>query len=88
MQPRPIGDIYCSPVPVAIGTDENLLQANLAETSLLVSKFCNSSTNTFEINIKKRSFTVWNFEINVFQEIHLWKQPLAIGMLKVVDIAT
>jgi len=51
MQPRAFGDIYCFPVPVAIGTDENLLQAKLAETSLLFSKFCNSSTNTFEINI-------------------------------------
>jgi len=38
-------------IAVAIGTDENLLQAKLAETSLLFSKFCNSSTNTFEINI-------------------------------------
>jgi len=28
------------------------------------------------------------FEINVFQETHLWKQALAIGMLKVVDITT
>jgi len=61
MQPRAFGDIYCFPVPVAIGTDENLLQAKLAETSLLFSKFCNSSTNTFEINNKKTSFTVLNF---------------------------
>jgi len=61
MQPRAFGDIYCFPVPVAIGTDENLLQAKLAETSLLFSKFCNRSTNTFEINIKKMSFTVLNF---------------------------
>jgi len=44
-------DIYCFPVPVAIRTDENLLQAKLAEPSLLFSKFYNSSTNTFEINI-------------------------------------
>jgi len=26
--------------------------------------------------------------MNVFQEIHLWKQTLAIGMLNVVDITT
>jgi len=51
MQPRAFGDTYSFPVPVAIGTDENLLQAKLAETSLWFSKFCNSSTNTFEINI-------------------------------------
>jgi len=38
-------------IAVAIGTDENLLQAKLAETSVLFPKFCNSSTNTFEINI-------------------------------------
>jgi len=53
MQPRAFGDIYCFSVPVAIRTDENLLQAKLAETSLLFSKLYNSSTNTFEINIKK-----------------------------------
>jgi len=51
MQPRAFGDIYCFAVPVAIHTDEKLLQANLAETSLLFSKFYNSSTNTFEVNI-------------------------------------
>jgi len=45
------GDIYCFPDPVAIRTAENLLQAKLAETSLLFSKFYNSSTKTFEINI-------------------------------------
>jgi len=37
MQPRAFGDIHCFPVPVVIGTDENLLQAKLAETSLLFS---------------------------------------------------
>jgi len=57
MQPRAFGDIYCFPVPVPIGTNENLLQAMLTETSLLFSTFCNSSTNTFEINLKKMSFT-------------------------------
>jgi len=51
MQPWAFGDIYCFPVPVAIRADENLLQAKLAETSLLFSKFYNSSTNTFEISI-------------------------------------
>jgi len=38
-------------IAIATGTDENLLQAKLAETSLLFSKFCYSATNTFEINI-------------------------------------
>ena len=38
-------------IAIAIGTDENLLQAKLAETLLMFSKFCYSSTNTFEINI-------------------------------------
>jgi len=38
-------------IAVAIGTDENLLQAMLVEISLLFSKFCSSSTNIFEINI-------------------------------------
>jgi len=37
MQPQAFGDIYCFPVSVAIGTDENLLQDKLAETSLLIS---------------------------------------------------
>jgi len=38
--------------------------------------------------LKKCLSLCWIFEINVFQEIHPWKQMLAIGMLKVVDIAT
>jgi len=86
MQPRAFGDIYY--FTFSIGTDENLLQTKLAETSLLFSKFCNSSTNTFEISIKKCLSLWWIFEINVFQEVHLWKQTLAIRMLKVVDITT
>jgi len=61
MQLRAFGDICCFPVPVAIRTDKNLLQAKLAETSLLFSKFYNSSTNSFEINICKLSFTVLIF---------------------------
>jgi len=51
MEPRAFGDIYCFPDPIAIRTDENLLQAKSAEISLLFSKFYNSSTKTFEINI-------------------------------------
>jgi len=51
MQPRAFGDIYCFPDPVAMRTDANLLQAKMAETSLLFSKFYNSSTKTFEIII-------------------------------------
>jgi len=35
MQPRAFGDIYCFPVPIANGTDENLLQTKLAETSVV-----------------------------------------------------
>jgi len=38
MQPRAFGDIYCFPVPVAIGTDENLLQAKLAWNIAVVFK--------------------------------------------------
>ena len=40
-------------------------------------------------SILKKCFSLCEiFEINVFQEIHLWKQALATGMLKVVDITT
>jgi len=61
MQPRAFGDIYCFPDPIAIRNDENLLQAKLAETSLLFSKFYSSLRKSFEINILKMSFTVLNF---------------------------
>jgi len=61
MQSRAFSDIFCFPVPFATCTDENLLQAKLAETSLLLSKLYNSSTNTFELNIKRMSFTLLNF---------------------------
>jgi len=37
---------------------------------------------------KKCLSLCWICEINVFHEIHLWKQTVAIGMLKVVDITT
>ena len=67
-------------IAVAIGTDENPLQAKLTETSLLFSKFCNSSTNTFEINVSAEPERKGSIHLAFPISLHL---VLALNVMKV-----